>query len=89
MIQFWSATELPTGEMHHLLEALKVIVAKYRVRGFSVLPIACDNGFMALENNVDFLTIETALNFTAEDEHRLHIERFNRTIKEKIRMVSP
>ena len=87
VIQFGAITELKSGEMPVVLSELRVVITKYQARGFTILAIACDNGFKALETNEEFLTLGIALNITAEDEHEPHIERFNRTIKERCRMV--
>ena len=51
-----------------------------------MISIVADNGFAALENNDDFLSLEVNLNLTSEDEHEPHIERFIRTLQERCRM---
>ena len=89
VIRFGSATEMSGATMNNVVNALKVINTKYRSRGFRIIAATADNGFSALENNPDFLEFNITLNLTAEDEHEPYIERFNRTIKEKVEWGLP
>ena len=85
-IRFGSVIEMPGATMGNVVMALKMIAATYRSREFTLVAAAADNRFSALANNPQFIELQITLNLTAEDEHELHIERVNRTIKEKCRM---
>ena len=87
VINFTSATEVINADMKNVVIALGIILCKYKSRGFNVLSIAADNGFAVLEQNEEFIKLGVVLNLTAEDEHEPHIERFNRTLKERCRMI--
>ena len=86
VIKFGSATELKNMEISIIIPILVTILHIYVSRGFTVISIAADNGFAALENNKDFLSLGVNLNLTSEDEHEPHVERFIRTLKERCRM---
>ena len=85
--KFGSARELTSTDIDHVLIALKTIVGKYQARCFIVISIAVDNGFAALREYPGFLALEVTLNLTSEDDHEPHIERFNRTLKKRCRMI--
>lgn len=86
IIKFGTCTEMSGANMDNVVTALRVIKATYSSRGFTIVAIAADNGFNALLQNEAFIQLEIPLNLTAEDEHEPYVERFNRTIKEMVRM---
>ena len=86
IIRFGNVTELKDTKTPTIVAALVVIINMYRARGFTVLSIAADNAFRPLAEHPDYMDLRVKLNITAEDEHEPHIERFNRTIKDKTRL---
>ena len=87
VVQFASGTEMKSADMSNVVIALTLIVQTYRTRGFIIIPIAADGGFAALRENVDFIKLNIVINITAENEHEPYSERFNRTLKERCRMI--
>ena len=87
IVSFASATPMTSTNMEHVMLALRIVVGKYFSRGFVVMAVGADNGFAALAENEEFLTLGITLNLTAEDEHEPYIEQFNRRIKERCRMI--
>ena len=72
--------------MDNVIVTLKTVNAKYKTRWFTIIAVTADNRFSALKKYPDFLELGITLNLTAKDEHKLCVERFNRTIKEKFQM---
>ena len=70
-----------------VITVLRTILAVYQNRGVKVLLITEDNDFKPLRTNPNFLAFNITLNRTSEDYYELHIERFNRTLRESCRMT--
>jgi hypothetical protein len=82
-IKFGSAGKLDNMKNSHIIKHFKHVIGAYVARGFRVTIILADNQFESLRG--DIANLGATLNITARDEHVPEIERFNRTIKERVR----
>ena len=80
-INYATTTSLRNREPGNLKRVLLSVIKKYRRRGFKVDLICADKEF----EPVEALMPKYAFNITSEDEHMGSIERFNRTLKERVR----
>lgn len=69
----------------HLIQHFKAVISVYVRRGFRVTLILADNQFESLRD--DLADLHVHLNITARDEHVPEIERFHRTIQERVRAI--
>ena len=67
----------------HIIRHFKAVVGVYASRGFRVHVIIADNQFESMCG--DIADLHAVLHVTARDEHAPEIERFQRTIKERVR----
>ena len=67
MVRFGSATEITSVNTNNVMIPLKVVNATYKSRGFTIVVVAADNGYNALEHNPKFIELQITLNLTAED----------------------
>ena len=82
-IKFGSAGKLDTMKNSHLIKHFQAIIGAYVTRGFQVTIILADNQFESMRG--DIANLYAQLNITAQDKHVPKIERFNCTIKERVR----
>lgn len=82
-IKFGTAEYLVNQKKTTLVEAIHHVVLLYCARGFKVVIILDDRQFVAVENAITAMQVTP--NFTSRDEHVGCIERFIRTLKERIR----
>ena len=82
-IKFGSAGKLDSMKNSHIIKHFKAIVGAYVTRGFRVTIILADNQFESMCG--DLADLHAQLNITARDEHVPEIERYNRTIKGRVR----
>ena len=82
-IKFGSAGRLDNMKNTHIIRHFRHIIGTYVARGFRVTIILADNQFESMRG--DIANLGATLNVTARDEHVPEIERFNRTIKERVR----
>ena len=82
-IKFGSAGKLDTMKNGHIIKHFKAIIGAYVTRGFRVTIILADNQFESMRGKL--ADLHAQLNVTARDEHVPEIERFNRTIKDRVR----
>ena len=82
-IKFGTAGRLESMKKEHILRHFKRIISTYVVRGFRVTIILGDNQFECLRT--ELADLHVLLHICAPDEHVHEIERFNRTIKERVR----
>lgn len=87
VIRFGTGSELINMKLPSIIETVIKVLQHYYTRGFKIVLIVADNGFASLLEDESFLALGVRLNITSEDEHEPHVERFIRTIKEKVRMV--
>jgi hypothetical protein len=84
-IKFGSAGKLDSMESKQLVKHFKVIINLYKQRGFRVHIILADNQFEPIRG--DLADMGAILNCVSADEHVPEIERFNRTIKDRVRAI--
>ena len=82
-IKFGSAGKLDSMKNTHIITHFKAIIGAYVTRGFKVTLMLADNQFESMRGEI--ATLGVHLNVTARDEHVPEVERFNRTIKERVR----
>ena len=82
-IKFGTAGRLATMKTSHIIEHFKKIIGLYIVRGFRVRIMLADNQFESMRDDIANLHVQ--LHIVARDEHVPEVERFNRTIKERVR----
>jgi len=82
-IKFGSAGKLDNMKNSHIIKHFKAIIGAYVSRGFRVTIILADNQFESMRG--DLANLHAVLHITSRDEHVPEIERFNRTIKERVR----
>jgi hypothetical protein len=80
-LHFGTVEDLDDREIPTVSRALSCVIKLYERRGFNVTIINADREFAPLE--VDFPTI--AFNLTSRDEHVPEIERYIRTVKDRVR----
>ena len=82
-IKFGSAGKLDTMKNSHIMKHFKAIIGAYVTRGFRVTIILADNQFETMRG--ELADLHATLHITSRDEHVPEIERYNRTIKERVR----
>jgi len=81
-----------TSELIHdktkwtLMMSIQQIVWAYHARGFHVRNILADGGFECIRNNLANMGI--SLNIASRNEHVPEVERYIRTIKERVRVIA-
>jgi hypothetical protein len=82
-IKFGSAGKLDNLKNFTIIKHLQVIFGVYTVRGFRVTIILADNQFESMRG--DIANLGAIVNVVSRDEHVPEIERYNRTIKDRVR----
>eukprot|EP00804_Cyclotella_cryptica_P010564 CCRYP_019864-RA/>CCRYP_019864-RA protein AED:0.30 eAED:-0.33 QI:0/0/0/0.5/1/1/2/0/271 len=82
-IKFGSAGKLDNMSAPTIISHFKVVIGVYASRGFRVTVILADNQFEPMRG--DLANLGAIINVVSRDEHVPEIERFNRTIKERVR----
>ena len=82
-IKFGSAGKLDNMKNSHIIKHFKAIIGTYVSRGFRVTIILADNQFESMR--WDIADLGVLLSITARDKHVPEVERYNRTIKERVR----
>ena len=78
-LKFGTVEALPNRQIPTITQRLRSVVALYRHRGFEISAILTDNEFEAIRPDFPML------NCTAGNEHVPEVERFIRTIKDRVR----
>ena len=84
-IQFGTVEHINNRQPATILSALKKVHAIYRQRGFVISNVLVDHEFEPLRGDLSTLGIQ--LNTASADEHVADIERYNRTLKERVRCI--
>ena len=84
-IRFASAEAIANREKQTLWASVRAIFGRYKARGFIVTELRMDKEFECLSTDVELAGAK--LNTTGAHEHVPEIERFIRTMKERIRAV--
>jgi Zinc knuckle len=84
-IKFGTVEDIPNRTAKVLLDGIKKIIKLYRRAGFKIVAALMDGEFETLRG--DLAEIGITLNTAAPDEHVGDIERYNRTIKERVRAM--
>ena len=66
-----------------IVQHFKVVIGTYALRGFHVTIILADNQFESMRG--ELADLGATVNIVSRDEHVPEIERFNRTIKDRVR----
>eukprot|EP00804_Cyclotella_cryptica_P027764 CCRYP_009202-RA/>CCRYP_009202-RA protein AED:0.72 eAED:0.12 QI:0/-1/0/1/-1/1/1/0/1137 len=82
-IKFGSAGKLDNMSVPTIISHFKVVIGVYASRGFRVTVILADNQFEPMRG--ELANLGAIINVVSHDEHVPEIERFNRTIKERVR----
>eukprot|EP00956_Cyclotella_meneghiniana_P038398 scaffold153893_cov47-Cyclotella_meneghiniana.AAC.1 len=82
-IKFGSAGRLVDMKNATILNHFKVIFGVYAMRGFKVTIILADNQFEPMRGEI--ADLGAIVNVVSRDEHVPEIERYNRTIKDRVR----
>ena len=82
-IKFGSTGRLDDMKHATLLRHFTTIIKVYQLRGFRVTLLLADNQFASL--STDLATLGVATNIVSRDEHVPDIERYIRTIKDRVR----
>jgi hypothetical protein len=82
-IQFGTVEALPNRKAPTIIQALKRVKSLYRARALSVVATIMDGEFEPIRG--DLADIGITLNETGRDEHSAAVERFIRTVKERMR----
>ncbi|MEL7196301.1 MAG: reverse transcriptase domain-containing protein [Bacteroidota bacterium] len=82
-IKFGTVEFLSKADDVNILAGIKQVLHWYSKRGFSVDLIRADGRFESLR--AELTALKTSLNIVSEDEHVPEIERYIRTVKERVR----
>ncbi len=82
-IKFGSAGKLDSMRNSHIIRHFKAVIGAYVTRGFRVTIIIADNQFESMRG--ELADLHCLLHVVARDEHVPEVERYNRTIKERVR----
>ena len=82
-IKFGTAGKLDNMNNSHIIKYFKALIGTYVTRGFRVTIILADNQFKSMRG--DLANLRAVLHTTSRDEHVPKVERYNRTIKERVR----
>ena len=82
-IKFGSAGKLDDLKNSTIIKHLRVIFGVYTVRGFRVTIILADNQFESMRG--DIASLGAIVNVVSCNEHVPEVERYNRTIKDRVR----
>ena len=77
-LKFGTVEALPNRQIPTIIQQLKSVIALYRHRGFEISAILADNEFEAIRPQFPML------NCAAANEHVPEVERFIRTIKDRV-----
>ena len=81
-IKFGSAGKLDSLDNKTIISHFRVVVRVYATRGFRVSIILVDNQFESMQG--DLADLGAIVNIVSRDEHVPEVERYNRTIKERV-----
>ena len=81
-IKFGSAGRLDNIKNSTIVSHFKAVISVYRIRGFRVTIILADNQFESMRG--DIANLGAIVNVVSRDEHVPEVERFNRTIKDRV-----
>jgi hypothetical protein len=84
-IRFATVEALPNRNILTLVKGIKSVATVYKRAGFRITTTLMDGEFEAMRG--DLADLEIALNEAARDEHVGDIERFIRTLKERMRAI--
>merc|ERR1712086_528409 len=82
-IKFGTAGKLDNMNNSHIIKHFKAVIGAYVARGFRVTIILADNQFESMRG--DLANLHATLHITSRDEHVPEVERYNRTVKERVR----
>merc|ERR1712086_156249 len=82
-IKFGTAGKLDNMNNSHIIKHFKAVIGAYVARGFRVTIILADNQFESMRG--DLANLHATLHITSRDEHAPEVERYNRTVKERVR----
>merc|ERR1712086_273571 len=82
-ITFGTAGKLDNMNNSHIIKHFKAVIGAYVTRGVCVTIILADNQFKSMQG--DLANLHAMLHITSRDEHVPKVERYNCTIKERVR----
>ena len=82
-IQFGTVEMISDAKAATLVQCIKSVMQAYSKRGFEVKQINMDLQFDPIKSDIEELHID--MNVVSEDEHVPEIERYIRTVKERVR----
>lgn len=84
-IRFGTVEALPNRNFGTLVKGIKSVASVYRKGGFRIITAKMDGEFEALRG--ELADLEIGLNEAARDEHVGEVERYIRTLKERMRAI--
>ena len=85
-IHFRTAESIHKKEKGMLMTSIPQVVRAYHLRGLKICDTLAEAGFECIRNNLADLGI--SLNVTFRNEHVPEVERYIRTIKERVRAIA-
>jgi len=82
-IKVSTAGKLDNMNNSHIIKHFKAVIGAYVTRGFRVTIILADTQFESMQG--DLANLHAILHITSRDEHVPKVERYNPTIKERVR----
>ena len=82
-IQFGTVEMISDAKAATLVQCIKSVMQAYSKRGFEVKQINMDLQFEPIKGDIEELQID--MNVVSEDEHVPEVERYIRTVKERVR----
>ena len=80
-----TADRLDNMNNSHSIKHFKAVIGAYVTRGYRVTIILADNQFESMPG--DLANLHAILYMTSRDEHVPEVERYNHTIKERVREI--
>jgi len=84
-IHFGTAQLIKNEKISRIMIALKQVIEAYKARGFHLRYILADGQFEHAQKHIEQMGI--ILNVTSRDEHVPEIERYIRTVKERVQAI--
>jgi len=84
-IHFGTAELIKNEKISTIMVAIKQVIEAYKARGFQIRHILSNGQFEHARKHIEQMGI--MLNITSRDEHVPEIERYIRTVKERVRAI--
>jgi len=85
-IHLWTAELVKDIKNNKLITSIDQVIQAYQMHGFKIKAILVDGQFRHIQQQLEQKGV--ILNICAANEHVLEIERFIRTVKERVRSIA-